>query len=334
MRRSEAARGAGLGRRVAAGLVGLSLAAWTPVAAAAPGEGSEGPPVQRPSTRAPAPAVEDGAGQDSVVVEGPAPAPAEPASPVGPATAEPAPTAEPVAAAEPGSAAEAAPAPAPSPTAGGLPSYAEAPPVATTLTTDPGATPGDEPEADIGREVPPDGVGLLTTGGLSLAASAVLYAGTGVLARADNELWHASLAAGIVATVSSAVFIGIGVPRHRKYRAWLADQPDADAVPPQGSGLVLAGSGFMVAGATISVAGTVMTAFSCFETFGPCERSPLGPIALGTGIGSLALATGLMVAGVRRNKRFHRWRRSFAAQLDPGVAPVRGGATLVLSGRF
>ncbi|MFO7563842.1 MAG: hypothetical protein R6X02_14445 [Enhygromyxa sp.] len=298
---------------------GLLAATWTrPVQAGS--DDSPQPPVQRPSLGASAPEPSSEAEQAPALEA----LDAEPES-----SSEPLePSAEPLepgaASIEPSSEPEPGPEPAAPSPAVELPGY------------DLHSTPESEatPETPRAREVPRDGRGMLTLGGVALAAGGALIAGTVVLAvdGVNADIWASPAIFGAGATLAGSLLVFGGRRRLLAYREWEAAQPDH--APPQGNAMVASGGALLIIGAGSGMFGTISWAMSTVG-FQP-EGSRVPPVSvglLGAGLGSLAAGSALMIVGMRRHKRFSAWR-SGEGLVIPSVSPLPRGASVGLVGRF
>ncbi|MCA9686597.1 MAG: hypothetical protein KC457_30810, partial [Myxococcales bacterium] len=226
-------------------------------------------------------------------------------------------------------------------TATSLPRY-DAPATAPTEPETP-TTPDDATPPPL-RKVPGTGNAQLAIAGLSIGGGVTSLVSAGLMIRSgatddwrlQPEDWRAPLALGIVGVAAGTVLLATGLRSRRRYRDWASQQPDREQIPASGSGMIASGTMLIVAGATAGPAGTVLTAFDCEQTYVICQRAPIGPLLLGGALTSLAVGSGLMIAGMKRHERHKRWRRETAPQaiVLPSFGPTIGGAQVGLVGRF
>ena len=116
------------------------------------------------------------------------------------------------------------------------------------------------------------------------------------------------------------------VPGHRRrqrLQRWELDQR-IDA-PPDGNGFIVVGSLLLGGGGLRLISEAVSVA--AFD-------QPAAPISIVGGALQVAGGTASLAVGLVRRKRFRTWHsgRGFTAQ--PYGAPLRGGATFGVAGRF
>ena len=201
---------------------------------------------------------------------------------------------------------------------------------------DPIPTTIDPPE----QQVPNDGRGLLAAGGIvAIGGVASLVSGIVLITNGDSntrsDFWPL-LVVGGVGTTAGGLLLGWGVPRHRAYRKWEAQQ--TDAVPRQGLGLLGAGTALMVSGmAGTVISGSIWAAQNDFERvyLDPNPRRLAGAqVGVGLGLSTIAVGTALLATGVVRLKRFSAWRRARGVSVMPTLMPTRTGLHVGLVGRF
>jgi hypothetical protein len=201
---------------------------------------------------------------------------------------------------------------------------------------DPVFTPIDPPKP----QVPNDGRGLLAAGGIvGIGGTVSLISGIVLITTGDSstqsDFWPL-LVVGAVGTTAGSLLLGWGVPRHREYRKWEAQQ--TDAIPRQGLGLMGAGTALMVGG----MAGTLISASIWSAQNDPLKiyldpnprRLAGAKVGVGLGATSIALGAALLATGAVGLKRFGAWRRARSVHLTPTLMPTRHALHVGLVGHF
>jgi hypothetical protein len=196
------------------------------------------------------------------------------------------------------------------------------------------------PEKPPLRAVPNDGRGLLGAGGTVLTLGSISLVSGIVLLKtgdreSDSELWPLVLV-GAVGTATGSLLLGLGVPKHRKYRAWEAQQ--TDRIPRQGLGLIGCGTALMVTGVAGGlISGTIWESqtdpFDIWLDPNP-TRLAAAKVGVGLGVTSVAVGATLLATGAARGKRFAAWRKTQTVRIAPTLVPTRFGLHVGLVGRF
>lgn len=187
------------------------------------------------------------------------------------------------------------------------------------------AAAADLPPSDSPSDVPRDGKGALTFGGMLLIGGATSTA-FGLQALIGNGGWGFGFAEVGLGAIAIGTGIGttvLGVKRQRRYLAW---QSTSSLRPPaQGNGLLAAGTTTLIA--SIVIITTSSTNWLLFD-----ETPRLVFVGWGVSSAGFAVGTALLIAGTVRRGRFERWQES--AILLPTASFGPQGLRLGLTGRF
>jgi hypothetical protein len=218
------------------------------------------------------------------------------------------------------------PAPAPRPTPTPAPSLPEAlePPLEPPLPTPTLAFELPPPPP------PPTGAGRLVGGsfaiGLGLAAASVVIV---EVARDDNNPRFVAttfIPIGLTSIGLGTYLLVRGGKARANYNDWRAYT--RAATRPTGDGLIVAGVMSTVIGGVTLLAASVQARDP--DAFDQLLAPSLFAVA-GTGI---AVGVGSLTAGLLRRSRYRSWRQSTFLSAMPVVAPMRGGLSFGLVGRF
>ena len=190
-------------------------------------------------------------------------------------------------------------------------------------------------EASPPLSVPGDGMGAFGFAGVSLGYAALGFAGTADLIVRDKSpvFWGLALGSAIPATIMGATAIGLGVRNRRRYQAW-SSETGIDA-PKQGNGMIASGAMLLIGGSGAITLGGLSAFFNSGFEESSVTPTPLDPLAVGVGVGSIVAGSALLIAGAARNGKFKRWRLDGpGVALTPTFGPTRGGFSVGLSGRF
>jgi hypothetical protein len=97
---------------------------------------------------------------------------------------------------------------------------------------------------------------------------------------------------------------------------------------PTGSGLLVGGTmSLVIGGVTVIAAGVKAREPGAFDR-------PLTPTLFGVGAAGVAFGIGAVTWGLMQRNRYRSWRQSTFLSVVPTVAPMRGGVSLGVVGRF
>jgi hypothetical protein len=182
-------------------------------------------------------------------------------------------------------------------------------------------------------EVPHDGMGAFGFAGVSFGYALLGFGGAASLIVRDDSpvFWGLALGAAIPATLMGATAVAVGVRNQRRHYVWVAQT--GIEPPRQGNGLVGTGAMLLIGGSAAVTIGALSRTFNAGIEFSEPTPTPLDPIAIGIGVTSVVVGSGLLIAGSSRAGRFKRWRAEQVSVL-PTFAPTRGGFGFGVAGRF
>lgn len=176
--------------------------------------------------------------------------------------------------------------------------------------------------------LPPPGTARLVAGGLLTGEGAIwaivggYYWAAGTDMGAPNRVRSfggALLGLGVASMAVGPVLLVSGSRARRKQERWAADY--ALEPPRSGNGLLAAGGVITGIGVGNIVSTAVLTEV----------RTPFG---LAWGTGQLILGTSLLIVGAVRHANYVRWRNQRRLSVAPTFAPLPGGGSFGVAGRF